>query len=135
MKRFAPNAVFYYSMALPFFLYECFKEDVCATVVPIGAYATTFRRKVMDLGAKILRTAGKTILKVTTAIRRHLHIEELCWMVWATANNYNDAPAIAAVVPGVVGICRGRMRPRPGPTYCGERFVPKASYHGSRTTR
>jgi hypothetical protein len=79
MKRFAPNAVFYYTMLVAFFLYECFKEDVCAPVVPIGAYATTLRRKVIDVAAKIVRTSGKTILKVTAATWRHLHIEEL-WL-------------------------------------------------------
>jgi len=79
MKRFAPNAAFYYTMLVAFFLYECFKEDVRATVVPVGAYATTLRRKVIDIAAKIVRTSGKTILKVTTAIWRHLHIEEL-WL-------------------------------------------------------
>ena len=79
MKRFAPNAVFYYTMLVAFFLYECFKEDVCATVAPLGAYATTLRRKVIDIAAKIVRTSGKTILKVTTAPWKHLHIEEL-WL-------------------------------------------------------
>ena len=79
MKRFAPNAVFYYTMLVAFFLYECFKEDVCATMVPLGAYATTLRRKVIDIAAKIVRTSGKTILKVTAATWRHLHIEEL-WL-------------------------------------------------------
>lgn len=77
MKRFAPNAVFYYTMLAALFLYECFKEDVCATVVPLGAYATTLRRKVIDIAAKIVRTSGKTILKVTAATWNHLHIEEL----------------------------------------------------------
>ena len=79
MKRFAPNAVFYYTMLVAFFVYECFKEDVCATVVPLGAYATTLRRKVIDIAAKIVRTSGKTILKVTAATWKHLHIEEL-WL-------------------------------------------------------
>jgi hypothetical protein len=79
MKRFAPNAVLYYTMLLAFFLYECFKEDVCATVVPLGAYATTLRRKVIDIAAKIVRTSGKIILKVTIATWNHLHIEEL-WL-------------------------------------------------------
>ena len=28
-KRFAPNAAYYYTLLVAFFLYECFKEDVC----------------------------------------------------------------------------------------------------------
>jgi len=66
-KRFAPNAAYYYLMAVAFFLFECFKEDVCAGVVPISAYATTVRRTVIDCAAKLVRTGGKIILKVTRA--------------------------------------------------------------------
>ena len=35
-KRFAPNAAYYYTLLVAFFLYECFKEDVCQPVVPLG---------------------------------------------------------------------------------------------------
>jgi hypothetical protein len=79
MKPFPPNTVFYYTMLVAFFLYECFKEDVCATEVPLGACTTTFHRKVMDIAARIVRTSGKTILKVTAATWKHLHAEEL-WL-------------------------------------------------------
>src|SRR5208283_1226822 len=60
-KRFAPNAAFYFTLLVAFFLYECFKEDVCAEVVPLEAYPTTLRRKVIDVAAKIVRTSGKII--------------------------------------------------------------------------
>ncbi len=66
-KRFAQNAAFYYTMMVAFFLYEAFKEDVCSGVVDLGAYATTLRRKVMDIAAKIVRHGGKVTLKVTKA--------------------------------------------------------------------
>ncbi len=66
-KRFAPNAAYYYLMAVAFFLFECFKEDVCAGVVPVTAYATTVRRKLIDIAAKIVKKSGKIILKVTSA--------------------------------------------------------------------
>jgi hypothetical protein len=65
--RFAPNAAWYYLMAVGFFLFECFKEDVCAGVVPVTAYATRVRRTVIDCAAKLVRTGGKLILKVTQA--------------------------------------------------------------------
>jgi hypothetical protein len=76
-KRFAPNAAFYYTMLVAFSLYEAFKQDVCQAVVPIRAYATTVRRKLVDVAAKIVRKSGKIILKVTTATWKHLKIEEL----------------------------------------------------------
>jgi len=66
-KRFAPNAAYYYTMVLAFFLFETFKEDVCSAVIPITAYATTVRRKLIDIAAKIVKKAGKIILKVTSA--------------------------------------------------------------------
>jgi len=34
-KRFGANAAFYYTMAVAFFFYECFKEDVTESVVPL----------------------------------------------------------------------------------------------------
>jgi len=63
--RFAPNAAFYYTMLVAFFLFECFKEDVCPEVVPLEAYATTLRQQVIDIAAKIVRPANQVILKVT----------------------------------------------------------------------
>ncbi len=76
-KRFAPNAAFYYTMAVAFFLYEAFKEDVTEPVVPIPSYATTLRRKVIDFAAKVVRTGGRTILKVTQATWNELQIPRL----------------------------------------------------------
>lgn len=76
-KKFVPNAAYYYTMLLAFFLYESFKEDVCAEIVPVVCYATTFRRKVIDIAAKIVKTSGKIILKVTSAVWKHLSIDIL----------------------------------------------------------
>ena len=76
-KRFAPNAAFYYTLLVAFFLYECFKEDVCGEVVPLEAYPTTLRRKVIDVAAKIVRTSGKIILKVATAAWDFLSFDKL----------------------------------------------------------
>jgi hypothetical protein len=76
-KRFAQNAAFYYTMLTAFFLYESFKEDVCAEVVAIGAYATTLRRRVIDFAAKIVRHGGKVILKVTAATWNGLRFVQL----------------------------------------------------------
>jgi len=66
-KRFAPNAAYYYTMVLAFFLFESFKEDVCSAVIPMTAYATTVRRTLIDIAAKIVKKAGNIILKVTSA--------------------------------------------------------------------
>jgi hypothetical protein len=76
-RRFASNAAFYYTMLAAFFLYECFKQDVAAPVVPVTAYPTRVRRVVIDFAAKLVRTGGKTILKVTAAAWNDLRIAEL----------------------------------------------------------
>jgi hypothetical protein len=66
-KRFAPNAAYYYTMILAFFLFETFKEDVCSGVIPVTAYATTVRRNLIDIAAKLAKKSGKIILKVTSS--------------------------------------------------------------------
>lgn len=76
-KRFAPNAAFYYCMVIGFFLYETFKEDVLAEVLPVTCYATTVRRKVIDVAAKIIKTSGQIILKVTRAVMETLRFDKL----------------------------------------------------------
>lgn len=76
-KLFHKNSAYYYTMLIAFILYEAFKEDVCQVVVPLRAYATTLRRKVIDIAAKIVRSGGKTILKVTRATWVRINIEEL----------------------------------------------------------
>ena len=76
-KRFAPNAAFYYTMLVSFFLYESFKQDVCAPVVEPVCYATTLRRRVIDIAAKIVRHGGRVVLKVTAATFEALNFEVL----------------------------------------------------------
>ena len=76
-KRFVPNAAFYYVMLLAFFLYEAFKEDVCGGVLEVTSYVTRMRRQVIDIAAKIVRTGGKTILKVTAATHRALDLKTM----------------------------------------------------------
>lgn len=76
-KKFTPNAAFYYVMLVAFFLYEAFKEDVAFPVVKVSSYATTVRRTVLDVAAKIVHTSGQIILKVTEATWKRIKIEEL----------------------------------------------------------
>jgi hypothetical protein len=47
-KRFLPNAAFYYSIVLSFFLYESFKRDVANGIIDGKSYPTTFRRILID---------------------------------------------------------------------------------------
>jgi hypothetical protein len=76
-KRFNPNAAWYYSMLLGHFLMESFKEDVGAPVIPIGAYANTVRRRVIDMAGKIVSHSERIVLKVSVACFERLHMAEL----------------------------------------------------------
>lgn len=82
-QRFPANAGFYYTMLLAFFLYECFKQDVCHPVVPLACYATTLRRRIIDVAGKIVRHAGRLVLKVSSAIYDQLQIQQL----WEKSGN------------------------------------------------
>jgi hypothetical protein len=82
-KSFQANAAFYYTVLVAFFLFEAFKRDVTAEVVPITAQATRLRRQAIDFAAKIVRHSHGTILKVTAAVWKRLRIEHL----WEQAAN------------------------------------------------
>jgi len=82
-KRFAANSAFYYCMVIAFFLFETYKEDVLEEVIPVYSYATTVRRKAVDFAAKIIRTGGQVILKVTQAVMDALQFDRL----WEKCNN------------------------------------------------
>lgn len=64
-------------MVIAFFLFETFKEDVLEGVVPVWAYANTVRRKVVDFAAKIIKTGGEIILKITQAVMDTLRFMDL----------------------------------------------------------
>lgn len=80
-ERFAANGAMYYSMVVAFMLFEAFKYDVCQhgegdsaalSVVPLTAYASTVRRRLLDVAGKIVRSGGEVCLKVTAAAWAYL---------------------------------------------------------------
>jgi hypothetical protein len=76
-KRFHQNAAFYYTMLIGFFIYESFKEDVCTPIVAVSSYATTVRRKILDVAGKIVHHAGKITLKITISTWQSLDFYQL----------------------------------------------------------
>ena len=80
-EKFEMNRAFYYIMLISHLLYEAYKYDVTADILPTTMYPTTFRRQLIDFAAKIVFTGRYYILKVTRFIYDSLHIEriwELC---------------------------------------------------------
>jgi hypothetical protein len=84
-KRFHQNAAFYYTMLIAFFLYEAFKEDVCAPAIRLSSYATTLRRKILDVAGKIVSHSGKITLKVSLSTWWNLDFYQL----WIKSENPN----------------------------------------------
>lgn len=77
LQGFAANAAFYYIMLVAFFLYEAYSRDVTDEVISAESYATTFRRQLIDVAGKIVRTAGYVKLKVTETVWKALDFERL----------------------------------------------------------
>ena len=80
-EKFEMNRAFYYIMLISHVLYEAYKYDVTADILPTTIYPTTFRRRLIDFAAKIVCTGRYYILKVTRFIYNTLNIEriwELC---------------------------------------------------------
>lgn len=76
-QRFAANQSWYYLMLLSFFVFETFKEDTLKDILPQTSYATTVRRKLIDLAGKIVRTSRDCILKVSQAAMERLQLQTL----------------------------------------------------------
>lgn len=64
-------------MHTPILLFESFKQDVLKEVIPVSSYATTVRRKLIDIAAKIVTTGHKIILKVSRAAMDTLQLATL----------------------------------------------------------
>lgn len=76
-KRFGPNTAFYSCMLIAFFLFETFTEDVLSEVIPMTSYATTVRRQVIAIAAKIVKTSRSSILQVSQAVMDRLNLDVL----------------------------------------------------------
>ena len=82
-KRFGPNSAFYYCMLIAFFLFETFKEDVTSEVIPIRSYATSVRRKIVDIAAKIVDKSRTITLKLSRSAMQALKFN----LLWANCQN------------------------------------------------
>lgn len=82
-KRFLPNAAFYYSIVLSFFLYESFKRDVANGIIDGKSYPTTVRRILIDFAGRLIHTGRRIILKVSQYIYERLNIS----LLWERCNN------------------------------------------------
>lgn len=76
-KRFNANAAWYFMMVLSHNVFEAFKEDVTEAIIPVSVYAGTFRRQFIDTAGKLVRHAGKLVMKVPRADFFRLQFDRL----------------------------------------------------------
>ncbi|MEJ2628132.1 MAG: IS1380 family transposase [bacterium] len=76
-KRFTANAAYYYMMIISFFLFESFKYDIDCEIIPLSWYATTFRRRCIDIAGKIVKTGRQLILKIAESTYHLLQFDIL----------------------------------------------------------
>jgi hypothetical protein len=76
-KSFGMNRAYYFILVISHFLFEAYKQDVTAEVLPITAYPNTFRRKLIDFAVKITTGARAITLKVTKTVHQSINIDKL----------------------------------------------------------
>jgi hypothetical protein len=76
-KSFGMNRSYYFLLVIVHFIFEAYKRDVTADVIPVVSYPNTFRRKLIDFAGKITSKARTIILKVTNTVYETINITEL----------------------------------------------------------
>ncbi len=88
--NFYSNAAYYYIMIIGLNAYEAYKRELGSEIVSEGIYPDTFRRRFIDIAAKVVRTGGEVILKVTDWVWKHLRFEKL----WERACSPHAVPLL-----------------------------------------
>lgn len=76
-KRFGMNRAYYFLLVISHFIFEAYKQDVSAEIIPITAYPNTFRRNLVDFAVKITSRSRNIILNVTKTVYQTINIEEI----------------------------------------------------------
>jgi len=76
-KSFGMNRAYYFLLVISHFIFEAYKRDVTAEVVPVGVYPNTFRRRLIDFAAKITSGGRNVILNVTPERNETFKLETL----------------------------------------------------------
>ena len=76
-KKFGMNRAYYFLLVMSHFMFEAYKIDVTADVIPIGVYPNTFRRRLVDFAAMITYGGRSITLKVTREIYETFKLENL----------------------------------------------------------
>ncbi len=75
-EKFGMNRVYYYLLVISHFLFETYKADVTAEVVPLKSYPNTFRRQLIDFAVKIVSHSREIVLHVVNTANNNLKIND-----------------------------------------------------------
>ncbi len=73
----------YYLLVISHFLFEIYKADVTAEVVPLKSYPNTSRRQLIDFAVKIVSHNREIVLQVVNTVYNNLKIIDL-WVKFRT---------------------------------------------------
>lgn len=76
-ERFGMNRAYYFLLVISHFIFEAYKQDVSAEIIPITSYPNTFRRNLVDFAVKITSRSRNIILNVTKTVYQTINIEEI----------------------------------------------------------
>ncbi len=76
-KTFGMNRAYYFLLVITHFIFEAYKQDITADVIPVTSYPNTFRRRLIDFAVKITSSARSIILKVSKSVCETINIYEL----------------------------------------------------------
>lgn len=76
-KSFGMNRAYYFLLVISHFIFEAYKQDVSAVIIPITVYPNTFRRNLVDFAVKITSRSRSIILNVTKTVYDTMNIEEI----------------------------------------------------------
>jgi len=76
-KSFGMNRAYYFMLVITHFLFEVYKQDVTAEVMPVTVYPNTFRRRLIDFAVKITSGARNIFLNVTKSVFNTINMKEL----------------------------------------------------------
>lgn len=76
-KSMGMNRAYYFMLVITHFIFEAYKQDVTAQVIPVTVYPNTFRRKLIDFAAKITTHSRNIVLNVTKTVYETINIVEL----------------------------------------------------------
>lgn len=76
-KIFGMNRAYYFLLVITHFIFEAYKQDITADVIPITSYPNTFRRRLIDFAVKVTSSARSIILNVSKSVYETIDIYEL----------------------------------------------------------